>query len=259
MKKKLLILTLLPGLSNGAVSVTDYGHILTSKLNQTVNYLEYVQEVTEAVAQTKNQIEELRRLGDFGDFVHIEGLDTLFKDLSTESLFKDIDAIKDLTDGKQILSNTGGGLFKEIGENFSFDGETEIERDTDRYKPAEALQRQVNNYKEVQAQTAERRGELKEAIAKAQVVAQTATTEAEAAKANATVAALQNELQTVNQEELAAANAVQMQQAEIEAQEKAEKEALAEQTQKEFGESGERMKKAYGLKIKRSKISWDDE
>lgn len=258
MKRTLLLLSLSASSTWAAVSVTDYGHIFATKINQTVNYLEYVQQATEAARQTKNQIEELRRLGDFGDFFHIDGLDTLYKDLSTESLFKDIDQIKGLTDGKQILSATAGGLFKPIGNNFSL-GEEEFARKESRYKPAEALQRQVQNYKVVQGEVAIRRTELKESIAKAQVVAQTATTEAEAAKANASVAALQNELATVDQEETAAAVAVEMQKAEIAAQEQAKKEALQEQTERDFRESGKRMETAYKLEIKRAEINWGGE
>lgn len=240
----------------GGIPVYDAVHSTMNQLNQTFNYVEYLSQTLESAQQTKTQIEQLKRLGDFSSITELSGLDDFYSDLEQAGKIDSIADISGRADGSKILTDTGGGLFESIGTSYKAGGKDQT-RDNARYKPQAAIAESVKYYQERRTANDARRQKLRQAVAESQAQAQTATTEAEAVKAQGTVRALQEQLDVVDREDAAAAREISVLESQIDAQERAESKARAEETAKEWEEATDNLSEGYALpQIQPDRLEW---
>ena len=258
MKTRLIALSLaLAGnVFAGGIPVYDAVHSTMTQLNQVFNYVEYINQTLESAEQTKTQVEQLKRIGDFSSITELSGLDDFYSDLQKAGKIDSISTIAGRADGSKILTGNGNGLFESIGTTYKAGGKDQT-RDSDRYKAQAAVAESVKYYQERRTANDTRRQKLRQAVAESQAQAQTATTEAEVMKAQGTVRALQEQLDVVDREDAAAAREIAVLEAQIDAQERAESKARAEETAKEWEEATDNLSEGYALpQIKPDRLDW---
>lgn len=251
-----IILTAGGGVQAG-VPVIDYTHIITSTVNQTINYVEYAQEVINTYTQIENQVEELKRLGDAATIFDLAGVDGLYEDLMKEQTVLsdfELDAMLAEVNGGEILGSDLNGLFDEIGTEFTVSGGGTVGRDEVLYKPEAAMHAQVEEYRRSKEEINERRRELKSEISGAMTELQGASTDAEVQKQSAVVGALQGELASVESESVQAEADMGALEMEVAAQERARQKATAEKDAADLERAMQRDQELY--KLDNSKMRW---
>lgn len=233
MKTLLLFLLVVSALApcRAQWAVIDVANIQQSAMN----YAALVEQISNQASQITNQIQQiqqfetqLKRLGNMADVKALVGFPEFRLDLNLPTKIKTwADGIARV-DGRAILGDTRGGMFRAVTPDFKdFDG-TAIDRDPVIYKSAQGITETVDEFKAVQTDVYARRESLKRAIAATSEAMQAAETEAEQHKLAAVLEAQYGQLAAVDSEVALSAAQVQVKAAESTAMGNAQSEAEAE-------------------------------
>jgi len=159
------------------------------------------------------QLIELARQGDPAAIQRLAGWGELSQALGTPGVGLSLDQMQLATTGAAALSYDGNGLFTPIGPNLITPDGITAERVQPDYRKFEALIRSAANYLAVQADTEQRRLQLREQIRSTTARIEAALTEAEVSKYKAVLAAQTAELTSFEAERQAASSRVMVQQA----------------------------------------------
>ena len=239
MKKILItaVATMLLGTASQAqVVVYDPVNNVQQILAQVENIAKYVQMVNNQVQQInqlKAQLEQLQQynkaFGDPSQLLNITGVSALTADLAQTPVGQTIAAVQQSADGVQALTYDANGLFHQIGATFTTPSGNQIQRQTNDYKPNEAINKATANYAAVTTDVLKRRKALKADIAATTKALESAATASEVQKLTGVLVGLNGDLAATDKEidQAVAVSVVQ----DIENRNDAQKQATAVQEQ----------------------------
>ena len=240
MKKLFIIITaavFFGTASHAQVVVYDPVNNVQQILAQVENIAKYVQMVNNQVQQIKQltaQLEQLQQynkaFGDPAQLLNITGVSALTADLAQTPVGQSIVAVQQSADGVQALTYDANRLFHQIGATFTTPAGNQIQRQTNDYKPNEAINKATANYAAVAANVLQRRQTLKADIAATTTALQAATTASEVQKLTGVLVGLNGDLAAADKE-IDQAVAVSLVQ-DIENRNDAQKQATAVQEQR---------------------------
>ena len=154
---------------------------------------------------------------------------TLTADLAQTPVGQTLSAVQQSANGVQALTYDANGLFHQIGATFTTPAGNQIQRQTNDYKPNEAINKATANKAAVTANVLQRRKALKADIAATTQALESAATASEVQKLTGVLVGLNGDLAATDKE-IDQAVAVSIEQ-EIENRNDAQKQALATQEQ----------------------------
>lgn len=231
--------------ANLAQAVSQYSALVQQISNQATQISNQIQQIQQLTTQIRQFDTQLSRLGDMAAIKNLIGFGQLKVDLSLPTKLEAwADSLKKV-DGSKILQDTRGGLYTALTTSFEdFDGAT-VERDAERYKSAEVVITNVDNFVAVQNDILTRRAELKEAIEVTTEAVRNAATVAEEQKQQAILEAQYDQLATLDSEIQISAAEIRAKVAEAEAMKKAQEKAEAETRSHTNQQEGDKVSKAY--------------
>lgn len=206
MNKKLMILAVFVTTlgtiktQGSGLPVIDEASMLQESINDAMDYVQYVEEVTQSIQQTANQVEDLKRYGDPSQIVNLTGVDGLYSDLTSGSQLKSTtDLIKNVQGDKAFDFLTSSPLLKDFKQQITI-GETKVERDGENYEVPGADIATVENQRKIEEDVLTRREAIKQSIADATMAIQSATTESEVQKQVGVLIGLNGQLGSIDKE-----------------------------------------------------------
>ena len=158
-------------------------------INQAENIAKYVEMVDNQVEQIQQLTAQLQQLQQynkaFGDpsvVVNVTGANALVQDLQQPVVGRSITTLERGSDGVEALTYNGNGLYFQIGTTFTTPSGSQIQRNTNYYRPYEGVNKTTENYTNVTAFALQRRQTLKASIASTTEALQAATTASEVQK-----------------------------------------------------------------------------
>ena len=222
--------------SQAQVVVYDPVNNVQQILAQVENIAKYVQMVNNQVQEINKltaQLEQLQQynkaFGDPSQILNVTGVSALTADLTTAPVGKTISAIEQTSDGVAALAYDANGLYNKIGATFTTPSGNQIQRQTNNYKPNEAINKATANYAAVTTDVLKRRQALKADIAATTKALESAVTASEVQKLTGVLVGLNGALASTDKE-IDQAVAVSIEQ-EIENRNDAQKQATAAQEQ----------------------------
>ena len=182
-----LLLATLP--ANAQWIVYDPTMNVQQIIDQAENIAKYVQMVDNQVQQIQQLTAQLQQLQQynkaFGDpslVVNVTGANSLVSDLQQPPVGQNFTALETGSDGVAAFTYTGNGLYVQIGPTFNTPSGSQVQRNTNYYRPYESVNRATANYTNIAASALQRREMLKTNIAQTTQALQSATTASEVQK-----------------------------------------------------------------------------
>ncbi len=202
--------------------------------DQAANLAKYIQMIENQVSQIQKLTDQLHQLeqynkafGDPAQLLNITGVSALTADLASTPVGQTIAAVQQASDGVAALTYDANGLYHQIGATFTTPAGNPILRQTNDYKPIEAINKATANYTAVVTDVLKRRKTLKADIASTTTALQSATTASEVQKLSGVLVGLTGDLAATDKE-IDQAVAVSIEQ-DIENRNDAQKQAIAVQ------------------------------